>query len=39
MKKKLLFVACTMAATLFTSCIGSALVWFFAGAGGLFAGI
>ena len=36
-KKLLLFAAVTMAGTLFTSCVGNALIWFFAGAGGLFA--
>ena len=37
MKKKLLFVGLTMIGTLFTSCVGQAIIWLFAGAGGLFA--
>ena len=36
-KKLLLFAAVTMVGTLFTSCIGSTIMWLFAGAGGLFA--
>ncbi len=36
-KKLLLFAAVTMVGTLFTSCVGSAIVWFFTGAGFLFA--
>jgi len=37
MKKKLLFVALTAIGTLHTSCIGSAIIWLFAGAGGIYA--
>ena len=33
MKKKLLFVGLTMVGTLFTSCVGEALIWLFGGGG------
>jgi hypothetical protein len=36
-KKLLLFAAVTMIGTLFTSCVGGAIIWLLAGAGGLFA--
>ena len=36
-KKLLLFAAVTMVGTLFTSCVGGAILWFFTGAAGLFA--
>ena len=38
MKKKMLFVGLTMVGTLYTSCVGTALIWLLAGGGlGLFA--
>ena len=38
MKKKMLFVGLTIVGTLYTSCIGTALIWLLSGAGlGLFA--
>ena len=37
MKKKLLFVGLTMVGTLYTSCAGQAIAWFFTGAWILFA--
>ena len=36
MKKKLLFVGLTMVGTLYTSCVGQAIIWALTGAGGLF---
>ncbi len=36
-KKMLLLAAATMMGTLFTSCVGSAIIWLLTGAGGIFA--